>query len=514
MGKNLSKQIFRRDGTTGSVFTVPSGVRSLEIKLKEMFEVSNGSFSMREAQDKYGNYFSWGVAPVGDGTLTNRLSNHVINSFLGVPMRSTHLRTDGQMVNWGPNTLGQIGDGTTITRSTTTLVSGGHIFRKISRGSTCAGLTEAGDLYMWGSNNRGQLGQGDFANRSTPTQVLPGTKFVDFWGNTGADPITQSLNTTMFAKDTTGQTWAWGADAWNQGQLGTGAFGDSETPTLIPGALDFVKIHTCALAGGGHTMGMTRDGTAYAWGYNNAGQIGDNSIVSKSTPTLVIGGYKFADIGAGTNSSMGLSKDGALYVWGDNSQGQLGQGSIFPKSSPVIVPSLSSGVKKAYITGQAMYAIDPMRVVYAWGYQETLFPVLGVGDNNKKSVPTLISNIGFAGIAKELIVDNPATVALVTEYGTRWSWGENIGGQMGVNSATARFNVPVINLAPVQTGNPPTIAGNVHWKVPETKIERFTVPVTPGQEINIKYLLGSIKVPEFSIESSQWCEEVEIEWEG
>lgn len=515
MAKNIVSKKFVRGATTTEEFTVPAGVTQITAFFKEKFDHETNSFAPMQEIDQFGQIWSWGPQPIGDGSILNRLSPTALNTFIGTPMKAPWLRADGQMVNWGNNTYGQLGDGTTIQKSTPTLVSGGYRFKKVVRGTTCAGLTEDGDLYAWGRNAHGQLGDGTVNDASSPVQVMPGTKFEDFWVDKGTNFYTSFGFNTIFAKTADGSLYAWGRDGGAQGQLGTSSVGSLSTPTLVSSALDFVKISLSSLVGlGGATLGLTRDGNAYAWGRNSSGQLGDNTIVSKSTPTLVIGGYKFKDIGMGTDSAFGLARNGNLYTWGDNSQGQLGHGGIFPRSSPTQVTGMGQTLKKAYLNNQSMYAIDQLGRTYAWGFQETLYPVLGIGTNNKVSAPTLLTTIGFSSIVDEIIAENGESVHAITKYGSRYSWGDNLGGQMGNNSVTARFNAPQLVIGPNFTGQIDSPSGNIFHKLPETKVVRHILDVEPGQVITVGYDLGQISLPDFNLFSSQFCRELELQWVG
>lgn len=504
--KNLVKKVFTRQGSASEQFTVPAGVKKLRVVFQENFEEE--SFYPTSGLDQFGDLFSWGPAQVGDGTNTNRLSPVNISFFAGILKAPFH-RADGQFINWGTNTHGQLGVGDVATRSTPTLVSGGHVFKKIYRGvNTCYGLKENGELYAWGRNDHGQLGVGDVASRSTPTLVA-GFTFSDFW----PDSQTESA-VGIFAKSTDGQMYAWGYDG--TGSLGTGTLGSQSTPTLVLGALDFVKIERShrSVSAIHHTVGLTRGGDMYAWGNGTSGQLGDNAIQTRSSPVAVIGGHKFRDIMAGTDFSMGITKAGSLMAWGANNLGQLGQGNILPKSSPVTVTGLSPiNTWKAYAAGQSAYAITNDRKLYAWGTQETLFPVLGTNDVAKKSVPTLVFTIGVLDIveclAKPLSGDS---VEAVTKYGTRYGWGDNAGGRLGVNSVAARFSAPQQVLGPNIVG--PTIDGNTWWKRPETKSVVHECDVLPGDVLNIAYTAGPIVIGELGLSSSQFCRSVEFQWVG
>lgn len=516
--KNFITKSIRRTGTSTTV-TVPAGVKALKVSFVEKFTNANKSFYPTIALDEFGRVWSWGEngnGQVGDGTVTDRVSPVMLTDQI---WKAPFLRTDGQMVNMGSNVYGQLGDNTVVPKSTPTLVSGGHVFKKIHRGSTCLGLTEGGELYVWGRNNHGQHGDGTIVDKSTPTLVMSGTLFTDFWTDTGTNEISGiSQPNTIWAKDTDNQTWAWGRDFNGAGVLGTGASGSSSTPTLVSGGQNFVKIASGVVPGGGtHALGLTKTGQLYAWGYNNIGQLGDNTIISKSTPTLVAGALSYRDVFSGQDHSLALTRDGAVYAWGNNGFGQLGQGNVLPKSSPVVVLGLTSGAKQIAAAMYSNYALDKVGKLYAWGFQDATNPLLGSGDTLKKSSPTLVSTLGTHGIVEEIVEDlNNLFVEVVTKQGVRYAWGVNGGGSgnMGVNSAAASFTTMQLVLTGVPAWSQITIPGNIHHRKPIEKRETFQFDVTPGQTIVVNKQESCFAIPEFNLESSRFCEQVDFEWLG
>jgi len=80
----------------------------------------------------------------------------------------------------------------------------------------------------------------------------------------------------------TGEIWASGYNG--NGELGNGTLTNTVALTKIAGAgTGFTQVS----AGHYHSYGLTASGQLYAWGYNNYGQLGNNSIVTSSTPVLV-----------------------------------------------------------------------------------------------------------------------------------------------------------------------------------------------------------------------------------
>jgi alpha-tubulin suppressor-like RCC1 family protein len=79
---------------------------------------------------------------------------------------------------------------------------------------------------------------------------------------------------------------------------------------------------------------LTTTGALYTWGLNNVGQLGDGTIVNKSSP-VHIGLLSWSAVSAGSSYSLGLLvTTGALYAWGLNASYQLGDTTITNKSSP------------------------------------------------------------------------------------------------------------------------------------------------------------------------------------
>jgi alpha-tubulin suppressor-like RCC1 family protein len=94
------------------------------------------------------------------------------------------------------------------------------------------------------------------------------------------------------------------------------------TPTSFTSAPNFASISV----GGFHACGLTADGTAYCWGQNNFGQVGDSSTTFRATPTPVAGGLKFSQISAGYQHTCARAlSDGAVACWGRNNAGELGE---------------------------------------------------------------------------------------------------------------------------------------------------------------------------------------------
>jgi alpha-tubulin suppressor-like RCC1 family protein len=294
-----------------------------------------GGFYHSLALKSDGTVWAWGqndYGQLGDGTTTDSNVPVQISGFSGVQAidggfyHSLALKSDGTVWAWGSNKYSQLGAGTTTTNSSTPVrVSGLSDVKAISSGGH-HGLALKNDdtLWAWGKNEFGELGDGTTTNSSTPVHVLSDVQAI-----AGGQVYSLALK-----KD--GTLWAWGRNNW--GQLGDGTTTQRNTPVQVS---DLSGVQAIA-AGHYHNLALKSDGTLWAWGRNNYGQLGDRTTTDSNTPVRVSG---FSDvqaiIAAGYYHNLALKSDGTLWAWGRNEYGQLGDGTISQRNFPVQVNGLS-----------------------------------------------------------------------------------------------------------------------------------------------------------------------------
>ena len=133
-----------------------------------------------------------------------------------------------------------------------------------------------------------------------------------------------------------GSLWATGDNTY--GQLGTGTTSTTSSTTWVRVGTDLNWVQVSA--GNSHSLGLKADGTAYAWGLNSSGQLGDGTTTNRSVPTLLSATDRYTQLVAGYYShSLGLRADGTAYAWGYNSNGALGDGTTTNR----LIPTLVSG---------------------------------------------------------------------------------------------------------------------------------------------------------------------------
>ena len=132
-----------------------------------------------------------------------------------------------------------------------------------------------------------------------------------------------------------GAVLCWGSN--NDGELGSAVGQVSTSPVSVPGLSNMVRVSAGPENAGTHTCALSADGTAYCWGANDTGQLGDGTNTQSTAPVAVQGGHKFAEISAGSKHTCGLTKGGDLWCWGRNFWGALGDDTRNDSNAPVRV---------------------------------------------------------------------------------------------------------------------------------------------------------------------------------
>jgi len=281
-----------------------------------------------------GTIWTWGsnnYGEVGDGTTIDRhfpMQIGVDQEWVRVTGGKEHtagLMADGSLWAWGWNTHGQLGDSTTIDRSSPVQIGTDQDWTQVSGGAWyTVALKNDGTVWTWGWNRYGQLGDGTMTDRPSPVQIGSDQDWVQ---------VAAGNDHTLGLK-TNGTLWAWG---WNRyGQLGD-SHGDRNYPVIV-GTLGTEQQWIQAAAGNNHTIALKADGTLWAWGWNLKGQVGNGKTnFAQHRPELIGTGRDWTQVAAGNEHSLALKANGSLWAWGSNEFGQLGDGTTIDRHSPAMV---------------------------------------------------------------------------------------------------------------------------------------------------------------------------------
>lgn len=277
-----------------------------------------------------------------------------------------------------------------------------------SFGGHTLAIASNGTLWSWGQNNDGQLGNGTtYTHKVLPVQIGTSTDWKQ---------VTNG-NFASLALRQNGTLWAWGRNTY--GVLGTGT---GTSNILTPYQVGTDTTWKQVSAGNEHVLAIKENGTLWAWGRNNQGQLGIGTTVDQVTPVQVGTGSTWIWVSAGLQFSTALKSDGTLWTWGDNSYGQLGRVGV--TNTPGIVNSTNNW-KTIVAGGYHILGIKQDSTLWAWGRNN--YGQMGNNTSTNSATPLLISSIPEwlkigTGLEHSLAIKTDSTL---------WLWGRNTNGQTG-----------------------------------------------------------------------------------
>jgi len=324
-------------------------------------------------------------------------------------------------------------------------------------------LSPDGTLWAWGDADDAKLGDQTYGDpfpfyssldsaiggvRPFPVEVADPTSCI---GQTISNAVALAGGGESFSVvvDAGGRVWTWGGtyadDTGKPLVLGDGGLrnnllnqsGDLLVPSPISGVSNVVSV----AAGYEHTLALRADGTVWAWGRGDSGQLGLASLDAgcgfcTNAPGQCIGLTQIVAVAAGANHSVALDLNGKVWTWGRGVEGQLGNGGSTNISVPAMLPGISNVITIAGGFDHTM-ALTSSNVVWTWGgnsYGQ-------LGRTGTVTVPGLVS-----GLSNVVAIAGGGQFSLAaTGDGHVYAWGDNFYGQLGTNtSAVGSTNLPML----------------------------------------------------------------------
>lgn len=333
------------------------------------------------------------------------------------------LLTTGTLKCWGEDTLGQLGDGQSgsgaMSATPVAVQSLSTVTDLACGGDHCCAIAQD-KLWCWGSN---AYKQSDPSAGTAP--VLVPTIVAGIAQN--GLPTSVAAGTNHSCTILAGKVSCWGLGA--AGQLGTGA-------SPVVGAIAAASLTDYALkvsAGPNFTCARTAYSTAYCWGDNGNGQIG-NGLGGTSqfslTPAKVGDFTDVSVVATGSQHACAIRSGGQVWCWGHASNGELGNGGgNLMYASPVQAQGVSD-IATIAAGGSHTCAAASGGAVSCWGSNSNGQAGLGSSVSQSKTakpVPGLDNVV-------ELAAGDAHTCARKKD-GSVWCWGANGMGQCGVGGS-------------------------------------------------------------------------------
>ena len=329
---------------------------------------------------------------------------------------SLFLKSDGSLWVMGYNNSGQLGDGTLNKTNRPEQIMPGGVTTIAAGGYHSLLLKSDGSLWAMGQNNFGQLGDGTLIRTNRPEQILPGGVIaIAAGGNSG---VAESGGGQSLFLKSDGSLWAMGDN--NSGQLGDGSndsgnFYTNRPEQIVPGGVIAIA------AGQYHSLFIKSDGSLWAMGGNGAGQLGDGTGINTNKPEQITNGV--VAIAAGLQHSLFLKSDGSLWAMGDDSVGQLGDGGFGSAHRPELI--VTNDVTAIAAGGQFSLFLKSDGSLWAMG--DRTYGQLGDGNDSN-----------FTNRPEQIVASNVTAIAagyihslFLKSDGSLWAMGYNIFGELG-----------------------------------------------------------------------------------
>lgn len=350
--------------------------------------------------------------------------------------------TDSKLTCWGQDSSQQIGNGVlSVDQTYATSIDARQLplgfettWQQVSAGGgqTCA-LTTSGAAYCWGAGTSGTL--------TLPTPL-----------DTSNLPVgTQWRSLSVGASRTVcGITWEGVGYCWGAGSSGQRGDGNTSAQDSGPTPIDVSDLPegttwSSLSVGSTHACGITTTGTAYCWGSDDQGKLGNGrsltALQSRPSPVdlrTLPEDTTWLSLSAGSSHTCGVTAAGVAYCWGSDAQWQLGRGGVQGASDyprPVSTSELPDELTWARISAGEEHscAVTQEGTAYCWGNASS--GRLGIGDSHtsgRVGHPTAVSTQDLTPGTKWVEVQAAgASSCGLTHRGDVYCWGSSARGKLG-----------------------------------------------------------------------------------
>jgi len=242
----------------------------------------------------------------------------------------------------------------------------------------------------------------------------------------GAAVVNPMVTGYSVALKSDGTVWAWGSNEY--GELGNATGISSAVPVQVPNLSSVTAVSSSGGWDGTFSLALKSDGTVWAWGRGSFGGLGDGTTEHTVNPARIAKLKNIKAIVSGESVSLALDKDGKVWAWGY----PFG---TYDLSPPKVVGGLENVIAIDTYESHAL-ALEGDGTVWAWGYNNS--GQLGDGTNIDSDTPVQVQNLTDA---VAIAAGEDFSLALRND-GTVWSWGDNTFAQLGYEPKV-NSNVPV-----------------------------------------------------------------------